>query len=238
MVKVRLELIRDAFKASLLPPSSKDRECYKCDDEECDVSDGDSFYDALTDLPKDTLPSETYKEDFVNASDYTKAYAEIACIFDHMNMAFAFVGQNLRDSCALINTVITKHDKETVSLEEALKYDEQVNFQYGIVSCVLWLHRPLEFIIRLFKNFIDSSEENVVEIAKSSYLSTLGQHHAWPIQQMVNVLFQTLPTKSDMMNTMHYETEEQTYELLLEVVDAAQPVYDRIQKMVERLKLQ
>merc|ERR1711976_417125 len=99
---------------------------------------------------------------------------------------------------------------------------------------LLRLHRALEFILCFMGNIKNvKKEERLTSVANDAYNTTLAKYHTWLIRKGVGIAMYTLPTPDQLVERMNVSSAEETFQLISQIIEACQPVYDVIQKVYE-----
>ena len=74
------------------------------------------------------------------------------------------------------------------------------------------------------------NDESSAKIATEVYHKTLGNYHIWLVRKMAAVAMYTLPSRNQLIETMCKHSLTEVEEIIGNVINAEQVVYDEIQK--------
>lgn len=186
-------------------------------------------------------------KDDVILDHYIKSYVEINKFIKLLGTVFSFVAIDVKTKLELLYTLsIGENGSNFTTIRSMLEFEvsrgipEQHNHMSGS-RALLKLHRGLAFIREFLSSFRQlQPTEKTRKACQESYDKTLAQYHSWVVRKAAYLAMLAMPTRDQLLQRSVGTRDEDVRDalnVLPEIIDVAKVVYDRTQRLYERLGL-
>ncbi|CAG5117744.1 unnamed protein product [Candidula unifasciata] len=166
--------------------------------------------------------------------EYVTAYHELCRFFKLTGPLFAFVARDLESKIKAVEYHLhADHGSEYKSLQSMVVFEVKHGTTHTKGShpsgcrMFLRLHFALEFILSFMKRVMVGDEnEKMSKLAWEVYVKTLYKHHPWLTRKLAAIAVYALPSKKHLIDVLCKQDYNRVLDLLAQVVDSGQPVYD------------
>ncbi|XP_035827517.1 ceramide-1-phosphate transfer protein-like [Aplysia californica] len=181
----------------------------------------------------------------VGLEDYLHAYHELCRFFKLTGRLFGFVAKDIESKMKAIEYHMHSehgHHYDTVDSMVEYEVDKGTARHKGShpsgCRMMLRLHWALEFILAFMRQLLDEDEQaKTSKVAWDIYSKTLYHHHPWITSKLAAVAVFALPSKKHLIDVMCKHDYSNVMVLLEQVLDAGQPVYDAVERIMQESNL-
>ncbi|KAK6730329.1 hypothetical protein RB195_007036 [Necator americanus] len=183
--------------------------------------------------------SSGHHDDDVDLAYFIEAYEELNKFIGLLGKIFHFVQADVREKTTKLQELRQEAPNPYRSVKEMVVY-EHGKKDYPGSKALLALHRALEFICAFIRGLAQSTnEDSVSAICRRTYQDTLARFHPWVIRKAVGLASYTLPSRGELITSIHGDIPEEHYvrEVLSDVVAKIQIVHGRVDMIYTKYDL-
>ncbi|PAV74388.1 hypothetical protein WR25_07942 [Diploscapter pachys] len=208
------------------------------EEEKNQVVDGKSPAFDIHSVEKHFRESLQHPDDDVLLIQFIDAYSELNRFIGCLGRIFHFVSKDINEKTTALTT-LNKEDPEKFNTVGHILRSSGGHHKAKGVFEIICLHRALEFIMDFMQAVADAeNHDNISHICRTSYDRTLAKHHNWVIRKAVHVASLTLPTRVDLIVSIHGKYPEQgesfVRSTISTVVEQGDTVHRRIYSIMKQ----
>lgn len=169
--------------------------------------------------------------------EYLAAYHELCRFFKLTGPLFSFVARDLDSKIRAVEYHLNSDQRSsylTVQSMVAFEVRNGTTHTKGPhpsgCRMFLRLHFALEFILSFMRRImVEDENEKMSKLAWEVYTKTLYKHHPWLTRKLSALAVYALPSKKHLIDVMCKHNYHMVMNLLSQVVEAGQPVYDVVE---------
>ncbi|KAK6990336.1 ceramide-1-phosphate transfer protein [Biomphalaria glabrata] len=173
--------------------------------------------------------------------EYLSAYHELCRFFKLTGQIFSFVARDLEKKMKAIEYHLnSQHGNSYKTVQSMVAFEVQnktalVKHPHAAgTRTLIRLHQALEFILAFMIRIREGDEHELMsKLAWEVYIETLYQHHGWFTRKLAALAVYMLPTKKQLIDVMCKHDYDRVMELVQQVVETGQPVYNMIQEVLK-----